>query len=148
MGLLKEFREFAVKGNVIDMAVGIIIGAAFGKIVSVLVNNVLMPPLGLLIGGVDFSDKKLVLKEGVDAVTGADGAEVTAAVPEVAVAYGMFINEIITFTIVAFAVFMLIKVINTAKKKFEKEQEEAAPKAPPADVALLTEIRDLLKQQA
>jgi large conductance mechanosensitive channel len=146
MGLVKEFREFAMRGNVVDMAVGIIIGAAFGKIVSTLVNNVMMPPLGMLIGGVDFADKKLVLKEGAPALITADGAPIEA-VSEVAIGYGMFINEVINFTIVAFAIFMLIKLMNTARKRFERQEEAAPPPPPPADVVLLTEIRDLLKQQ-
>jgi len=147
MGIVKEFREFAMRGNVIDMAVGIIIGAAFGKIVSTLVTNVLMPPLGMLIGGVDFADKKIVLKEGVAAGVASDGSIITQ-VPEVAVSYGLFINEIINFTIVAFAIFMVIKLMNTAKKRFEREVAADAPAALPIDVQLLTEIRDLLKQQA
>jgi large conductance mechanosensitive channel len=137
MGLIKEFREFALRGNVIDMAVGIIIGAAFGKIVTSMVNDVMMPPLGLATGGVDFSDKKIVLKEAVAASEG------VKAQPEVVLKYGVFINEVITFTIVAFAVFLLIKAINTARKKFEKQQE-IAPAAPTTDQKLLMEIRDAL----
>lgn len=139
MGLMKEFREFALKGNVIDMAVGIIIGAAFGKIVSSMVNDVLMPPLGMLLGGVDFSDKMLTLKEAA-----ADGST-----PAVQLKYGMFINEVISFVIVAFAIFIMIKAMNTARKRFEKEQAAApaAPPAPAADVVLLTEIRDLLAKR-
>lgn len=146
MGFLKEFRDFAMRGNVIDMAVGIVIGAAFGGIVKVLVDKILMPPIGLLMGGVDFSDKKLVLQDGVAAVTNAAGETVTAAVPEVAIGYGEFINVLINFIIVAFALFMVIKAMNTAKKRFEKEQAAAPPAAKPADVVLLTEIRDLLKK--
>ncbi len=128
---IKEFKEFAVKGNMVDMAVGIIIGGAFGKIVSSLVNDILMPPLGMLMGGVDFSDKALTLKEA------AEGA------PAVQLKYGVFINNILDFTIVAFAVFLLVKGINQLKRK-----EAAAPSTPPAPSAqevLLGEIRDILK---
>jgi len=139
MGFLKEFREFAVRGNVIDMAVGIIIGAAFGKIVNSMVNDVMMPPLGMLLGRVDFADKKLVLKEAVKA------AEGVKEQPEVALRYGVFLNEVISFVIVAFCVFLLIKAINRLKRK--QEQAPPAPAAPPADVVLLTEIRDLLARR-
>ena len=130
---VQEFKEFAVKGNMVDMAVGIIIGGAFGKIVSSLVNDVLMPPLGMLMGGVDFSDKVVTLKEAVENA------------PAVQLKYGMFINNIIDFTIVAFAVFLLVKGINQLKKK-----EAAAPSTPPAPSAqevLLGEIRDILKKK-
>ena len=133
MSLLSEFKAFAVKGNVVDMAVGIIIGAAFGKIVSSFVGDVVMPPIGLLIGGVDFSDLAITLKA-------AEGD-----LPAVVLAYGKFIQSIIDFVIIAFAIFMGIKVINRLKR-----EEEAAPAAPPAptkDQELLTEIRDLLKAQ-
>lgn len=133
MGLIKEFKEFAVKGNVIDMAVGIIIGAAFGKIVSSFVGDVIMPPLGVLIGGVDFSDLAITLKA-------AEGDT-----PAVVLAYGKFIQTIIDFLIIAFAIFMGLKVINRLKR--EKEAEPEAPAAPSNEEVLLTEIRDLLKQQ-
>ena len=129
--MLKEFKDFAVKGNVVDMAVGIVIGASFGKIVSALVAGVLMPPIGVLLGGVDFSDLAYVLKE-------AAGTEAA-----VVISYGKFLQTVIDFTIIAFAIFMVVKGINSLKKK-----EEAAPKAPPAPTAeeiLLTEIRDLLR---
>lgn len=138
MGLIKEFKEFAVKGNVVDMAVGIIIGGAFGKIVSSLVNDVIMPPIGKLIGGVNFSDLKVVISDAVIA----NGEVVT---PEVAILYGSFIQTVIDFLIIAFVIFMAIKAIN--KMKREKPAEPEAPAAPPADVQLLTEIRDLLKKQ-
>jgi len=131
MSMMKEFKEFAVKGNVVDMAVGIIIGAAFGKIVTALVSGVIMPPIGVLLGGVDFSDLAFVVKEAV-------GEE-----PAVVISYGAFIQTVIDFTIIAFAIFMVIKAINSLKRK-----EEEAPKAPPApstEEVLLTEIRDLLK---
>lgn len=133
MGILQEFKTFAVKGNMIDMAVGIIIGAAFGKIVSSLVGDVIMPPLGIIIGGVDFSDLAVTLK----------AAEGEA--PAVLLAYGKFIQTIIDFVIIAFAIFLGIKVINRLKR-----EEEAAPAAPPAptkDQELLSEIRDLLRAQ-
>jgi large conductance mechanosensitive channel len=139
MGILKEFKEFALKGNVVDMAVGFIIGAAFGKIVSSMVNDVLMPPLGVVIGGVDFSDKQIVLR---DAVVASEGVK---AVPASVLKYGVFINEIINFLIVAIAVFILIKAINTARKKFEKEKEAAPPPGPTNEEKLLMEIRDAIK---
>jgi large conductance mechanosensitive channel len=142
MGILKEFKEFALKGNVVDMAVGIIIGAAFGKIVSSMVSDVLMPPLGLLLGGVDFSDKSIVLK---DAVAAAEGVK---AQPQVVLKYGVFINEIINFLIVAVAVFLLIKAINTARQRFEKQKEAAPPPAPTKDQQLLMEIRDAIKAKS
>ncbi|HOW10464.1 MAG TPA: large-conductance mechanosensitive channel protein MscL [Bacteroidales bacterium] len=132
MKILDEFKAFAMKGNMVDMAVGIIIGAAFGKIVSSLVNDIIMPPIGLLLGGVNFTDLKLVLKAANETV------------PAVTWNYGNFIQVVIDFLIVAWAIFMLVKAMNAAKKK-----EEAAPAAPPAptkDQALLTEIRDLLKK--
>ncbi len=133
MGMVQEFKAFAVRGNVVDMAVGIIIGAAFGKIVTSLVADVVMPPLGLLIGGVDFSELAVnlpVLQEGAAAVT---------------VNYGRFIQTVVDFTIVAFAVFLLVKGVNRLR-----HQEEAAPPAPPApsrEEELLAEIRDLLKAE-
>ena len=139
MGMVKEFKEFAVKGNMVDMAVGIIIGGAFGKIVASFVADVLMPPLGLLIGGVNFSDLKIVLTE---AVLDAEGVETAAAV---SINYGNFIQVTIDFVIIAFAIFMMVKAMNSAKKK-----EEAAPPPPPPgptdDQKLLMEIRDLLKK--
>ncbi len=131
MGMIKEFKEFAVKGNMMDMAVGIIIGAAFGKIVSSLVADVLMPPLGILLGGVNFGALKATLKEAVGS---------TAAVT---LNYGSFIQTVVDFVIVAFAIFLMIKAINTAKRK--KEEAPAAPPAPSTQEVLLSEIRDLLK---
>ena len=141
MGLISEFREFAIKGNMIDMAVGIIIGAAFGTVVKSLVDDVIMPPIGLLTGGIDFSDKAVVLQKGAEAVGD------TPAVAEVALNYGVFLNNIISFLIVAFAVFIIVKMINTAKKRFEEEQAAAPPKPDP-QVTLLTEIRDTLQSKA
>lgn len=139
MSLLKEFKDFAMKGNVVDMAVGIIIGAAFGKIVSSLVNDVLMPPLGMLLGGVNFTELKATIK---DASVDAAGNVVNA----VTINYGTFIQVIIDFLIVAFAIFMLIKAMNSLKKKKEEAPAPAAPPAPSAEETLLTEIRDLLKK--
>lgn len=133
--MLKEFRDFAMKGNVIDMAIGIIIGAGFGKIVSSLVNDILMPPLGLLIGGVDFSDKKIVIKQALE------GA------PEVAIKYGIFLNTLIDFTIVAFAIFMTVKIMNRMKKEAEAAKEsKPAVAVKSSQEKLLEEIRDLLKR--
>jgi len=135
MGLIKEFKTFAVKGNMIDMAVGIIIGAAFGKIVASLVNDIIMPPLGMLIGGVDFSSFQYVLKEA------------TEEAEAVALNYGMFIQTAVDFLIIAFAIFMVIKAINRMKRKEEEVEAQPAPAPEPsAEVTLLTEIRDLLQQ--
>jgi large conductance mechanosensitive channel len=141
MGLLKEFKEFASKGNVIDLAVGIIIGAEFGKIVSSFVNDVLMPPIGVLVGGINFTDIKIVLKS---IPLGDDGL----MTPAVTINIGNFIQAVINFIIIAFAVFMVVKAANAMKKK--QAEVPAAPPAPPAPSAeekLLTEIRDLLKKQ-
>ncbi len=132
MSLMKEFKQFAMRGNVVDMAVGIIIGGAFGKIVSSIVNDVIMPPIGLLLGGVNFTDFKIILKDAT-----ADAAAVTLN-------YGNFIQVTIDFIIVAFAIFMIIKAMNRMKKK--EEEVPAAPPAPSAQETLLTEIRDLLKK--
>jgi large conductance mechanosensitive channel len=138
MSMLKEFREFALKGSVVDLAVGVIIGAAFGSIVSSLVDDIIMPPIGLLLAGIDFSALKIILKAGAPAMDG------TPAVPEVAVNYGKFINAAIKFTIVAWVLFLIIRAMNTMKRR---EEAKAAPVAEtPADVKLLTEIRDLLKK--
>jgi large conductance mechanosensitive channel len=131
MSMMQEFKSFAMKGNVVDMAVGIIIGAAFGKIVSSLVNDVLMPPIGLLLGGVDFSNLGVTLRAAAEGT------------PAVVLKYGVFINSIVDFLIVAFAIFLLVRGVNALRKK-----EEAAPAAPPApskQELLLGEIRDLLK---
>lgn len=142
MGIGKEFRDFAMRGNVVDMAVGIIIGAAFGTIVKTLVDKVIMPPIGVLTGGVDFSDKKILIK---DAVLEAEGV---AAADPVYIYWGELVNAIITFMIVAFVLFMIIKSMNKAKERFEKEAVEAEtpPPATPEDVLLLREIRDALKK--
>ncbi len=133
MKLLNEFKAFAMRGNVVDMAVGIVIGAAFGKIVTSVVNDIIMPPIGLLVGGVNFSDLSIVLKDAV------------GENPAVTINYGNFLQVVFDFIIIAFAIFMVIKAMNAAKKK-----EEAAPAAPPApskEEVLLTEIRDILKSK-
>ena len=133
MGMISEFKEFAMKGNVVDMAVGIIIGAAFGKIVSSFVADVVMPPLGVIIGGVDFSDLVVVLRaatENAEAVT---------------LNYGRFIQTVFDFTIIAFAIFLAIKGMNRLKRK--KEEAPGVPPAPTKEEILLTEIRDLLRQR-
>lgn len=146
MGIVKEFKEFAMRGNVVDMATGIIIGASFGKIVTSLVNDVLMPPLGLMLGRVDFSQLKVVIQKGQAAVM--DGANtLTPAINEVSINYGAFIQTIVDFIIVAFCIFLVIKAMNKAMTK--KEAEPAAPATPPPpkdEVVLLKEIRDLLKK--
>jgi len=142
MGIVKEFKEFALRGNVVDMAVGIIIGAAFGKIVSSMVNDVLMPPIGKLMGGVDFSNHFVNLSTDKGPFATLAEAKTAGAAT---MNYGVFINEIINFTIVAFAVFLLIKGINTARRRFEREQESGPPAAPTVDQTLLTEIRDALR---
>ena len=144
MGMLKEFKDFAVRGNLVDTAVAFVMGAAFGKIVSSFVDGMVMPLVGMLTGGIDFSQMKLVLKEGSAAVKDAAGKVITPEVADVSVKYGAFLTNVIDFIIVAFAVFMVIKAINRTKKK-----EEAAPAAPPAPSAteqLLMEIRDSLKK--
>ena len=144
MGFLQEFKAFALKGNVMDMAVGVIIGGAFGKIVTSLVNEVIMPPIGLVVGGVDFSDLNLTLKQ---AVTVAAGEVLT---PAVTWNYGAFIQQVVDFAILAFCVFMMIKVMNRLMKKKEEEAPAPAPAPEPeptAEEKLLTEIRDLLKER-
>ena len=144
MGFIQEFKAFALKGNVMDMAVGVIIGGAFGKIVTSLVNDVIMPPIGLLIGGVDFTDLKLTLKKAVVEA----GTEIA---PAVTWNYGAFIQQVVDFTILAFCVFMMVKVMNQLIKKRDTAPAPApAPKPAPepsAEEKLLTEIRDLLKNQ-
>ena len=141
MGFLKEFKAFALKGNVMDMAVGVIIGGAFGKIVTSLVNDIIMPPIGLLVGGVDFTNLKVVIKKAV--VEG--GAEIA---PAVTWNYGAFIQQVVDFTILAFCVFMMVKVMNKLLKKEEAKPAPApAPPAPSKEELLLTEIRDILKNK-
>ncbi len=140
---LTEFKEFAMKGNVIDMAVGVIIGGAFGKIVSSLVNDIIMPLVSVITGGVNFTDKKIILREAV-----MNGTEVVN--PEVALTWGVFIQSIVDFLIIAFCIFMAIRFMNKLKAATKKAEEEqaAAPAEPTEDQKLLTEIRDLLKAQA
>ena len=129
MSFLKEFKEFAMRGNVMDLAVGVIIGAAFGKIVASLVADVVMPPIGMLLGGVDFTSLKFTLAPPIEGMKGAT------------LNYGNFIQTLVDFTIVALAIFLLVKGINALKR----EEKQPEPAAPPPEVALLTEIRDLLK---
>lgn len=131
MGMMKEFKEFAMRGNVMDMAIGIVIGAAFGAIVTSFVADVVTPPLGLIIGGIDFSAMNVVLKEAV------------GETPAVTLNYGIFLQKVFDFIVVAFVIFLVIKAINNMKRK--EEEAPAAPAAPPAEEVLLTEIRDLLK---
>jgi large conductance mechanosensitive channel len=131
MSMMSEFKSFAMRGNVIDMAVGIVIGGAFGKIVSSFVNDVLMPPIGMMMGGVDFSELAVVLKEA-----SGEAAAVT-------INYGSFIQTVLDFMIIAFAIFMVVRAMNNMKKK--EEEAPAEPPKPSAEVELLTEIRDSLK---
>lgn len=134
MSMVQEFKQFAIKGNVVDMAVGVIIGVAFGKIVSSLVTDVIMPPVGVLVGGVDFSKLAMTLQAATDTA------------PAVVVSYGKFIQTVVDFTIVAAVIFLVVKGINSMKKKEAAAAAAAAPSAPPAQEVLLREIRDLLKK--
>lgn len=134
MSMMKEFKEFAMRGNVIDMAVGIVIGAAFGAIVSSFVADVVTPPLGMLLGGMDFANMNIVLKEAV------------GETPAVTLNYGVFLQKVFDFIVVAFAIFMVVKGMNSMKRK--KEEAPAAPAPPPAQEVLLAEIRDLLKNKS
>ena len=138
--MIQEFKKFISKGNVVEMAVGLIMAVYFGAIVKSLVDHIIMPPIGMLLGNVDFSNLKIVLQEA--SMNG------DVAVPEVAISYGMFLNTIITFIIVAFAIFMVVKGYNKMKASVEKKEKEApaAPPAPTTEEVLLTEIRDLLKK--
>ncbi|KGE15526.1 MULTISPECIES: large-conductance mechanosensitive channel protein MscL [Sphingobacterium] len=135
MGFFKEFKEFAMRGSVVDLAVGVVIGGAFGKIVTSLVNDIIMPPIGVVTGGVDFSNLKYVLT----------AANEQAGVEEVAINYGTFVNVVIQFIIVAFCIFLVIKGLNSLKKK--EEAAPAAPAAPSKEEVLLTEIRDILRNK-
>ena len=135
MGVFSEFREFIARGNVIDLAVGVIIGAAFGKIVTSLVDQVVMPPIGLAMGGLDFSKMEWVLKPDDPA---------TQAVEKVSIQYGAFANTVIQFVIVALVIFLMVKAINSLRR--QEAEAPAAPAAPTTSEALLTEIRDLLKK--
>ena len=138
--LIKEFKEFAIKGNVIDMAVGVVIGAAFGKIVTSLVNDVIMPAVGMLTGGINFSDKKWVIQQSV-----MDGADVIT--PEVAITWGALVQNIIDFLIIAFCIFIAVKFINKLKRDNPAEPEAPAAPAGPTTEELLTEIRDILAKK-
>lgn len=133
MSVLKEFKEFAVKGNVVDMAVGIIIGASFGKIISSFVGDVIMPPIGVLLGGVDFSNLAITVKEAA------------GEIPAVVISYGKFVQTVVDFAIIAFAIFIVVKLINSLKRK--EEEAPTVPPEPSAEEVLLTEIRDLLKER-
>lgn len=142
---LNEFKEFAMRGNIIDLAVGVVIGGAFGKITSSLINDVIMPPIGKLLGNADFKDLKVSLKPGVDEIKGPTGNIIQEKVPEIAIRYGLFINTIFDFLIVAFAIFLVVKAVNRMRRK-----QAAAPEVipePTKEELLLTEIRDLLKEQ-
>ncbi len=140
MGMLKEFKEFAVKGNVIDLAVAVIIGGAFGKIVTSFVNDIVMPPIGLLLGGMDFKDFRILLKEGVIN----DAGEVV--IDPVTLNYGMFVQNVIDFTIIAFVIFLAIQGINRLKRKEEVQAASDPTPVPTKSELLLEEIRDLLKK--
>ena len=143
MKFIDDFKAFALKGNVMDMAVGVIIGGTFGKIVTSVVSNVIMPPIGLLVGGVDFTDLKITLKDAVPAT------DTTEAIEAVTINYGQFLQDVFDFLIIAFCIFMMVKAIArlTAKKKEEKPAEPAPAPEPSAEEKLLTEIRDLLKEK-
>lgn len=144
MSFIKEFKEFALKGNLVDMAVAFVMGAAFGKVVTSFIEKMFAPLVGLMMGGVNLSEQRVVIKEAIVEVADASGKIITKAAPEVAVEWGMFVTAIIDFTIVALAMFLLIKLMNKMKKK-----EEAAPTAPPEPSStdkLLIEIRDQLKK--
>ncbi len=156
MGIFKEFRDFAVRGNVIDMAVGIIIGGAFGVIVKSLVDDIIMPPIGYVTGGIDFADKKFVLAgprfmvdgsfvQPVEAAQAAAGGIAVREIPAVTIGWGAFVNASITFIIVAFAVFLLVKAVNKARSFAEREKAAEPPPPPPKQEVLLQEIRDLLR---
>lgn len=137
MSIIKEFKEFAMRGSVIDLAVGVVIGGAFGKIVTSLVDDVIMPPIGFITGGVDFSNLKYVIKDGNEA----------AGIAEVSINYGNFVNTVIQFTIIAFCIFIVIKGINSLKRKQDAAAPEAPAPAPSKEEVLLSEIRDILKSK-
>ena len=148
--LLQDFKAFAMKGNVVDMAVGVIIGGAFGKIVTSVVNDIIMPPIGLLVGGMDFKDLKYVMQEAVPEKLNEAGEVIEAAVPEVTLNYGNFLQQTFDFIIIAFSIFLFVSFIKKMNEK-KKAEEPAAPAPPPApskEETLLTEIRDLLKEQS
>ena len=147
---LQDFKAFAMKGNVVDMAVGVIIGGAFGKIVTSVVNDIIMPPIGLFVGGMDFKDLKYVMQEAVPEKLNEAGEVIEAAVPEVTLNYGNFLQQTFDFIIIAFSIFLFVSFIKKMSEK-KKAEEPAAPAPPPApskEETLLTEIRDLLKEQS
>lgn len=147
---LQDFKAFAMKGNVVDMAVGVIIGGAFGKIVTSVVNDIIMPAIGMLVGGVNFTDLKLTLQEAVPEKLNEAGEVIQAAVPAVTLNYGNFLQQTFDFIIIAFSIFLFISLIKKMSEK-KKAEEPAAPAPPPApskEEVLLTEIRDLLKEQS
>ncbi|AKQ44404.1 large-conductance mechanosensitive channel [Rufibacter radiotolerans] len=135
MSMIKEFKEFAMRGNVIDLAVGVVIGAAFGKVVSSFVDDILMPPLGIMLGGVDFKDLKMVLKQGA--------VDAEGKITDVTLNYGNFIQSLVDFMIIAFAIFLMIKLMNTLNRK--KAASPGVPPAPTKEEVLLTEIRDAIR---
>ena len=144
MGIIKEFKAFAIKGNVLDLAVAVIIGAAFGKIITSFVNDILMPPIGLLLGNRDFGNMRIILKTAKPAII--EGEQIISpAIAEVSIWYGTFVNTVLDFLIVAFSVFMVIKAYNRMKRK--EEVKPAAPPAPSKEEVLLGEIRDILKDK-
>ena len=144
MGFISDFKAFLMKGEIVTLATAVIVGAAFGKIVTSFTNDVLMPPIGLLLGKVDFSDLKIVLQEGVPAVK-ENGSEITPAIAEVAITYGSFIQTVLDFIIIGFCIFMVLKAYERTKKK--EVQTPAAPAAPSTQEQLLMEIRDELKRR-
>ena len=147
---IEDFKAFALKGNVVDMAVGVIIGGAFGKIVTSVVNDIIMPPIGLLVGGMDFKDLKYVMQEAVPEKLNEAGEVIEAAVPEVTLNYGNFLQQTFDFLIIAFSIFLFVSLIKkmSEKKKVEEPAAPAPPPAPSKEEVLLTEIRDLLKEQS
>ena len=147
---LQDFKAFAMKGNVVDMAVGVIIGGAFGKIVTSVVNDIIMPPIGLLVGGVDFKELKYVMQEAVPEQLNEAGEVITPAVAEVTLNYGNFLQQTFDFLIIAFSIFLFVSLIKkmSEKKKVEEPAAPAPPPAPSKEEVLLTEIRDLLKEQS
>ena len=148
MSFLTDFKNFAMKGNVIDMAVGVIIGGAFGKIVTSVVNDLIMPAIGMLVGGVNFTDLKLIMKEAVPEQVNEAGEVIQAAVPAVTLNYGNFLQQTFDFIIIAFSIFLFISFIKKMTEKKKAEEAPAAPPAPSKEEILLTEIRDLLKEQS
>ena len=147
---LQDFKAFAMKGNVVDMAVGVIIGGAFGKIVTSVVNDIIMPPIGLFVGGVNFTDLKWVMKDAIPEQLNEAGEVIQAAAPAVTLNYGNFLQQTFDFLIIAFSIFLFVSLIKKMNEKKKAEEAPAAPAPPPApskEEILLTEIRDLLKEQ-